>query len=104
MGRMLTHKDIIVRLHLEGLTVLEISRQTHHAPRSVDAYLKVFDSVLILHLYGLPKPLMARVLTRGVSLIEEYLELIKDNLKEVKEIREYLHCRGVKLPVDLKAS
>lgn len=104
MGRMLTHKDIIVRLHLEGLTVLEISRQTYHAPRSVDAYLKVFDSVLILHLYGLPKALMARVLTRGVSLIEEYLELIKDNLKEVKEIREYLHCRGVKLPVDLKAS
>ena len=104
MGRMLTHKDIIVRLHLQGLTVLEISKQTYHAPRSVDAYLKVFDSVLILHLYGLPKALMARVLTRGVSLIEEYLQLIKDNLKEVKEIREYLHCRGVKLPVDLKAS
>lgn len=104
MGRMLTHKDIIVRLHLEGLTVLEISRQTYHAPRSVDAYLKVFDSVLILHLYGLPKELMARVLTRGVSLIEEYLQLIRDNLKEVKEIREYLHCRGVKLPMGLMAS
>ena len=104
MGRMLTHKDIIVRLHLEGLTVLEISRQTYHAPRSVDAYLKVFDSVLILHLYGLPKKLIARVLTRGVSLIEEYLQLIRDNLKEVKEIREYLHSRGVKLPMDLKAS
>jgi hypothetical protein len=104
MGRMLTHKDIIVRLHLQGLTVLEISRQTYHAPRSVDAYLKVFDSVLILHLYGLPKALIARVLTRGVSLIEEYLELIRDNLKEVKEIRDYLHCRGVKLPMELMAS
>jgi hypothetical protein len=104
MGRMLTHKDIIVRLHLEGLTVLEISRQTYHAPRSVDAYLKVFDSVLILHLYGLSKVLMSRVLTRGISLIEEYLELVKDNLKDVKEIREYLHNRGVKLPVDIKAS
>jgi len=104
MGRMLTHKDIIVRLHLQGLTVLEISRQTYHAPRSVDAYLKVFDSVFILHLYGLPKELIARVLTRGVSLIEEYLQLIRDNLKEVKEIREYLHCRGVKLPEGLMAS
>lgn len=104
MGRMLTHKDIIVRLHLQGLTVLEISRQTYHAPRSVDAYLKVFDSVLILHLYGLPRALIARVLTRGVSLVEEYLQLIRDNLKEIKQIRAYLHDRGVKLPVELMAS
>ena len=46
---------------------------------------------------GKPNELIARVLTRGVSLIEEYLQLIGDNLKEVKGIREYLHCRGVKL-------
>lgn len=107
MGRMLTHKDIIVRLYLKGLTVLEISRQTYHAPRSVDAYLRIFDSVLILRLYGLPKKLIARVLNRGVSLIEEYLELIQDNLKEAEEIRSYLKNRGVKiptLPIELKAS
>jgi hypothetical protein len=107
MGRMLTHKDIIVRLHLKGLTVLEISRQTYHAPRSIDAYLKVFDSVLILHLYGLPRKLIARVLNRGVSLIDEYLELIRDQLKEAEEIRSYLRNRGVKLPklsIEMKAS
>jgi hypothetical protein len=50
MGRMLTHKDVIVRRYLQGLSVLEISRQTQHNPRSVDAYLKSFDAVLILHL------------------------------------------------------
>lgn len=103
MGRMLTHKDIIVRLHLQGMTVLEISRQTYHAPRSVDAYLKVFDSVLILHLYDLPLKLIARVLNRGESLIEEYLQLIKENLKEVKELRKYLQSRGVKLPEGIMA-
>jgi hypothetical protein len=54
MGRMLTHKRLIVRLHLQGHTVLEIARATWHHPRSVDAYLKTFDAVLILHLYGLP--------------------------------------------------
>ena len=37
MGRMLTHKDFIVRLHLQGLSTLEIARQTHHHPKSVDA-------------------------------------------------------------------
>ena len=103
MGRMLTHKEIIVSLYLRGFTVLEISRQTHHAPRSVDAYLKVFDSVLILHLYGLPSKLMAHVLNRGESLIEEYLHLINDNLKEVGELRKYLHLRKVKLPEELIA-
>jgi hypothetical protein len=103
MGRMLTHKEIIVSLYLRGLTVLEISRQTYHAPRSVDAYLKVFDSVLILHLYGLPLKLMAQVLNRGESLIEEYLQLIKENLKEVGELRKYLRSRKVKLPEKLIA-
>ena len=100
---MLTHKDIIVRLYLKKMTVLEISRQTYHAPRSVDAYLKVFDSVLILHLYNLPLKLIARVLNRGESLIEEYLQLVKENLKEVREIRIYLQSRGVKLPKDMAA-
>jgi len=103
MGRMLTHKEIIVTLYLRGLTVLEISRQTYHAPRSVDAYLKVFDSVLILHIYGLPLKLMAQVLNRGESLIEEYLQLINDNLKEVGELRKYLRSRKVKLPEELIA-
>jgi len=103
MGRMLTHKDIIVRLYLKGMTVLEISRQTYHAPRSVDAYLKVFDSVLILHLYNLPLKLISRVLNRGESLIEEYLDLVKENLKEVGEIRIYLQSRGIKLPKETVA-
>ncbi len=98
MGRMLTHKDVIVRLHLEGRTVLDIARHTYHDPRSVDAYLKSFDAVLILHLYGLPPPLMARVLGRGLSLVEEYLALIHDYLKEPETIRAYLRSKGVPLP------
>lgn len=97
MGGMMTHKDIIVRLYLQGMTVLEISRQTYHAPRSVDAYLRAFDAVLILHLYGLSSELMARVLGRGVSLVEEYLQLIRDNLKDVGEMQQYLISRGVKV-------
>ena len=98
MGRMLTHKDVIVRLSLQGLTVLEIARKTYHDPRSVDAYLKDFDGVLILHLYGLPPPLMARVLGKGESLVEEYLYLIEENLKEPTTMRTYLQKKGVKLP------
>ncbi len=64
---------------------------------SVDAYLKTFDSVLILHLYGLPSELMSRVLKRGQYLIDEYLELIREHLKDVQEMRQYLRQRGVKI-------
>lgn len=97
MGRMLTHKDIIVRLHLSGMSVLEISKQTYHAPKSIDAYLRAFDSVLILYLFGLPVEIMARVMGRGMSLVEEYIHLIKENLKEVELMRDYLQSRGIKL-------
>jgi hypothetical protein len=100
MGRMLTHKALIVRLHLQGLSVLEIARQTYHNPRSVDAYLKAFDSVLILHLYGLTPPLMASVLHCGESLVHEYLELIADYLKDREQMRAYLRGHGVAVPLE----
>ncbi len=98
MGKMLTHKDVIVRLHPEGRTVLEIARQTYHDPRSVDAYLKSFDAVLILHLYNLPPSLMARVLGRGQSLVQEYLGLIDQYLKEPETMRSYLQSKGINVP------
>lgn len=99
MGRMLTHKDLVVRLHLQGHNVTEISRKTYHSPRSVDAYLKAFDAVLILHLYGLPPQLMSTTLGRGQYLIDEYLELIDEHLKDVEHMRRYLQQRGVEINI-----
>lgn len=104
MGRMLTHKRLIVRLHLQGHTVLEIARATWHHPRSVDAYLKAFDAVLILHLYRLPPHLIASVLGRGESLIGEYLELIATYLKEPDTMRAHLRQRGIKIPTQISNS
>lgn len=104
MGRMLTHKDIIVRLSLEGHSVLEIARKTFHNPRSVDAYLKDFDSVLILHLYGIPKDLMSRTLGKGKSLVQEYLNLIDDYLKRPDAMRSYLQRKGIRLPANVSYS
>ncbi|MDH7579154.1 MAG: DUF1670 domain-containing protein, partial [Bacillota bacterium] len=74
-GRSMTHKDVIVRLHLEGYTVREIARMTHHSPRAVDNYVGTFEGVLILHLFGVAPELMARILKRGISLINEHLKL-----------------------------
>lgn len=104
MGRMLTHKSLIVRLHLQGHTVLEIARTTYHHPRSVDAYLKAFDAVLILHLYGLPPPLIATVLSRGETVIAEYLDLIGTYLKDADTMRAHLRSRGVRIPIEISDS
>jgi hypothetical protein len=98
MGRMLTHKDIIIRLHLQGHSTLEIARQTHHHPKSVDAYLQDFDATLILHLYRIPTRIAASILRKGVSLIEEHLVIINSYLKDPEEMRNHLINRGINIP------
>ena len=98
MGRTLTHKDLIVRLHLQGLTTLEIARSTHHHPHSVDAYIKDFDAVLILLLYGIPTNLAASILRHGPSLIQEYHHIIRSYLKDPETMRDHLRDKGVTIP------
>jgi len=96
-GKSMTHKDIIVNLHLQGFTVKEISRITHHSPRAVDNYVGTFEAILILHLFGMPPPLMARILKRGMALVREYLQLIKEIYPEEEKLKEHLRAEGVKL-------
>ena len=95
-GRTMTHKDIIVRLHLKGHTVSEISRITYHSPRAIDNYIGSFEAVLILHLYGMSPELMSRILLRSISLIREYLKLIDDFYTSTAEIKRYLIEKGVR--------
>lgn len=75
-GRSMTHKDVIVGLHLAGYSVREIARKTYHSPRAVDHYIGTFEAVLILKHYGVPPPLMARLLRRGRTLVQEHLDLV----------------------------
>lgn len=96
-GRSMTHKDIVIDLYLRGHTVREISRITFHSPRSVDSYINTFESVLILHLYGVPKRLMARILRKGISLIEEHLEIVRQHFKTEEEANRLLEMKEVKV-------
>lgn len=95
-GKSMTHKKVIVGLHLQGYTVKDIARITHHSPRAVDNYIGTYEAVLILYLFGLPTPLMARVLKRSISLVSEHLELVEKVYKDHLEIKEYLKTQGVK--------
>jgi len=95
-GRSMTHKDIIVNLHLQGYTVKEIARITYHSPRSVDNYIGTFQGVMILRLFGVPPRLMASLLRKSLGLIEEHLELIRKFYPNEDKLRQYLSKQGVK--------
>ena len=72
--------------------------------RNTHAYLKAFDAVLILHLYGLAPALMASVLGRSESLVQEYLDLIATYLKDANTMREHLRRKGVTVPIQISNS
>ena len=94
-GRSITHKDIVIELHLAGYTVREISRKTFHSPRAVDNYIGIFESVLILDLYHVPKRLTARILKKGVSLIEEHLRLARRHFRDEEARKRLLAWKEV---------
>lgn len=97
-GRSLTHKSVIVNLHLAGYSVLEIAKRTFHSPRAVDSYIRTFESVLILHLFRMPPSLMARILNSGNRLVREHLELVAEHFGTAEAVRDYLREKGVKVP------
>ena len=95
-GRSITHKDIIVKLHLEGHNVKDIARITYHCPRSVDNYIGTFEAVLILYLYKMPVRLMSRILGKGITLIQEHLRIIDEVYEDISQIKEDLIRKGVR--------
>ena len=95
-GRSMTHKDIVIELHLQGYTVKQIARMTYHSPRAVDNYIGTFESVLILDLYHIPKALMARILKKGISLIEEQLHLARKHFRDEEDRKRLLAWKGVR--------
>lgn len=95
-GRSMTHKDIVIELHLQGYTVREIARMTYHSPRAVDNYIGTFEAVLILDLYHIPKRLMARILKKGISLIEEHLRLARKHFRDEEDRKRLLAWKGVR--------
>jgi hypothetical protein len=97
-GRCMTHKDIVIRLHLEGLFTAEIARRIYHTPEAVDAYLKVFHAVLILYLYNIPPELMSRVTGKGLDLVHQHLALVEEHFPDPGAVKAHLRAHGVTIP------
>jgi hypothetical protein len=80
LGSHPTHKAKIIDLHLQGLSTLEISRLTYHAPPCVDRYIDDFERILILYKQlGKGRSLNKIAFYSGLSLglVKQYIALIK---------------------------
>ncbi|MBC7083747.1 MAG: DUF1670 domain-containing protein [Firmicutes bacterium] len=96
-GRSMTHKDIIVNLHLQGHTVKEIAKITYHSPRAVDNHISTFQSLPILRLFRVPPEIMARLLQKTLRLIREHLNPVRKLYPSTSQLRQYLREQGVKI-------
>lgn len=96
-GRSMTHKDIIVRLYQQGHNFKQIATITHHSPRAIHNYIDTFERVLILYFFNIPKVLIAKILKRGITLIDEYLNLIEEFYDNRSMIEDFLQNRGVNI-------
>jgi len=79
------------------MTTQQIAQRIYHTPEAVDAYLKVFEKLLVLKYYGLPLPAIIKVLGHGQKLIEEHLTLAEKHFPDDESLKAYLEDRGIKL-------
>jgi hypothetical protein len=78
IGPVLTHRVEIVRLALDGKTMTEICQSMHHSPTAVANYLNTFTRVAQLAERRLHPSQIAFLLRRGRSLVDKYLDLLKE--------------------------
>ncbi len=96
-GRTMTHKNLVIDLHLSGLYTKEIARKTWHSEDAVDRYLDLFYSVLILYIYDLPIKHMAKVTGRGQTLIAEHVRIAQKYFPDKNAVKNYLKEQGVEI-------
>ena len=77
IGPLLTHREQIVRLALEGKTTTQICRITRHSPPAVTNYLATFERCVYLAREGMQAGQIAFLLRKGKGLIRQYLDLLK---------------------------
>jgi hypothetical protein len=94
-GTMFTHKELIIDLAMQGYYTKEIAKKTYHDPRSVDAYLKTLNSVLILWYFDLPTSLISMVTEKGITVVKEHITIIEKYFPNKEIIKNYLYNRGI---------
>ena len=83
LGRTLTHKKIIIKLHLNGYQRPEIEIRTKHSGEAIDRYIKDFKRIALLHRKKMTESEINTTLGMSRALIREYIEIIKQHEEDM---------------------
>jgi hypothetical protein len=85
LGRSVTHKRIICYKRLvEKKTTSQVAQETFHSPEEVEYYVQNLRRVHLCHSSGMSVEDIAAATGRSLSLVREYLDLIRDfNLTDI---------------------
>jgi hypothetical protein len=79
MGRSITHKRIICYKRLvEKKTTSQVAAETYHSPQEVEYYVQNLRRVQLCLQAGMSEEDIVAATGRSLSLVREYLELIRD--------------------------
>lgn len=78
IGRGVTHRQQIIKMFLELYTETQIADRTGHSYEAIENYIKEFGTVMLLWEQGMAVPMIRKVTSRSIRLIQVYLELLKE--------------------------
>lgn len=73
-----THKGPIIRLYEQGKEPPDIARETHHALKSVERYLKDYERVRLLVTQGVAVEQISALIGRGPQVVLEYVAIARE--------------------------
>lgn len=77
MGPHQTHKKIIIKLHIKGMSTSEIAKMTEHNPENVDRYISSYKRVKELYKTGMNITKISFITGVSQRLVEEYIDILK---------------------------
>ncbi len=79
LGRSVTHKAIICyKTLVEKKTTSQVAQETFHSPEEVEYYVQCFRRIHMCHSSGMSPEETSQATGHSLSLVQEYLELIRD--------------------------
>ena len=80
IGRSITHKVKIIKMHVASYSTKGIARATSHAPSSVDRYIRDFQRVKMLYGKAMSQSEIAYITSLSESLVNEYIKIVKEQM------------------------
>jgi len=80
IGRSITHKVKIIKMHVSNYSTKDIARSTSHAPSSVDRYIRDFQRIKMLYVKGMALAEIAYITSLSENLVNEYIKIVKEQM------------------------